>query len=118
MEMIDLTRGDTGAFKFQRKDKNGNVIGTVPAALYFTVKKSFSTSEVVLQKTVSDMTLDESFYWHFRLEPEDTEELEVGCYAFDIEVTDADPGGGENYVQTIVKGRLNLTAEATWSDNK
>ena len=31
---MELTRGDTGQFKFQRKDAEGHVILTTPDALY------------------------------------------------------------------------------------
>lgn len=107
-----LTRGDTGAFKFQRLNADGEPITSTPDAMYFTVKKSFSNNTYVLQKTLADMTLGEDNYWHFALEPSDTASLSYGPYVYDIEVT-----SGE-YVQTIAKGKLTLEEEATWITNK
>ena len=52
---MELTRGDTGQFKFQRKDAEGHVILTTPDALYFTVKKSYQSPTVVFQKTIDDI---------------------------------------------------------------
>ena len=38
---MELIRGDTLKLKFQRKNKNGEVIKTKPDKLYFTVKSSY-----------------------------------------------------------------------------
>ena len=109
---MKITRGDTGAYKFQRLDKSGNAITTTPTALYFTVKKTYSQSTFAFQKSLSDMTIDENGFWHFKIQPEDTDTLEYGTYVYDIEVTDGD------YVQTIAKGDLDICEEATWYANK
>lgn len=109
---MNIVRGDTGAFKFQRLNASGEPITSTPDAMYFTVKKSFSDNTYVLQKTLADMTLGEDNYWHFVLEPSDTASLGYGPYVYDIEVT-----SGE-YVQTIAKGKLVLEEEATWITNK
>lgn len=109
---MELTRGDTGQYRFQRKYADGEVILTLPDAIYFTVKKSYQSPTVVFQKTIDDMTIDQDGTFHFTIEPEDTQALDIGNYVYDIEVTDSD------YVQTISKGTLKLTAEATWSINK
>lgn len=109
---MNLVRGDTGAFKFQRIDSSGNPITSVPDELYFTVKKSYTYSSAVLQKAMSDMTLDGEGVWHFVIAPEDTESLEYGTYVYDIEVTTGD------YIKTIAKGRLKIEEEATWTANK
>lgn len=109
---MTLTRGDTGFYKFQRLDVNGDPITSIPVSLYFTVKKSFSTNVFIIQKTLSDMTLGEDNYWHIVIEPEDTINLKYGSYVFDIEVTT------DNYVLTICKGQFEITEESTWSENK
>lgn len=109
---MELTRGDTGLFKFQRVDANGDVITSTPDAMYFTLKKSYSSPIAVVQKTLADMTQDTDGYWHITLEPEDTENIDVGAYVYDIEVTVPE------YVKTIAKGTLRITAEATWAENK
>ena len=109
---MQLTRGDTGRFKFQRIDDEGQPITTIPDAIYFTVKKSYQSSSVILQKTLADMELDQDGTFHFVIDPTDTETLPYGHYVFDIEVTDSD------YVQTIAKGAFVLLEESTWSDDK
>lgn len=109
---MELTRGDTGRYKFQRSDADGNPILTVPSAMYFTVKKRYDSDNVILQKRLEDMTMDESGFWHFTIEPADTQKKLIGDYVFDIEVTT------DNVVQTIAKGTLSLTEEATWYTDK
>lgn len=109
---MNIVRGDTGAFKFQRLNAGGEPITSTPDSMFFTVKKTFSTNTYVLQKNLSDMTLGEDDCWHFVLEPNDTASLDYGTYVYDIEVTTGE------YVQTIAKGKLMLEEEATWKTNK
>lgn len=109
---MELTRGDTGQYKFKRLDAQGHAITNTPDSLDFTVKNSFSDSDIVFQKKLADMTMDEDGTWHFTIDPADTEKLPVGNYVFDIEVKQ------DNYVQTIAKGTLKLTSEATWYNNR
>lgn len=109
--MINLTRGDTGRYKFQRLDFDGNVLSTIPSAIYFTVKNSFDDTAFIFQKTIVDFTKDSAHWWHFVIEPSDTETLPCGNYVYDIEVTDED-------ITTISKGSFELKKEATWKVNK
>lgn len=109
---MDFTRGDSQPIKFQRLDSDGNAITATPDEMYFTVKFSYKDETAVFQKTLDDMTFGEDNYWHFVIEPSDTQTLPVGKYVYDIEVTT-----GEN-VFTISKGTLTLLPEATWSTNK
>lgn len=109
---MELTRGDSAPLKFQRKDANGDPILIAPAQMYFTCKKDWNQTDFVFQKTLADMTMDEDGTWHFTIAPTDTEKLPVGNYVFDIEVKQ------DNYVQTIAKGTLKLTSEATWYNNR
>lgn len=109
---MTITRGDTGAYSFKRIDSSGNPITSTPNAIYFTVKASFSDSSVVIQKTISDMTMDVDGTWHFTINPDDTTSLDYGSYVYDIEVTT------NNYVKTIAKGKLVIEVESTWTANK
>ena len=109
---MNIVRGDTGAFKFQRLDAGGDPITSTPDAMFFTVKKSFAFNAYVLQKDLSDMTFGEDDCWHFTLEPSDTASLDYGTYVYDIEVTTSE------YVQTIAKGKLIIEEESTWESNK
>ena len=108
---IELTRGDTGAYKFQRI-KNGEVIPTIADNIYFSIKKNFNVKETLLQKTINDMTFDEDGTYHFLINPEDTNNLPYGDYVFDIEIVQ------EDYVKTLCKGIFKLTEEVTFKDNE
>lgn len=111
-DVLELTRGDTGLFSFQRLDDNGDPILTQANEVYFTVKRRYTDKAFLVQKTLADMTFDGTGVYHFTLEPEDTEGLPYGVYVFDVEVI------VEDYKQTIAKGELNITAEATWKVNE
>lgn len=109
---MELTRGDSGQYNFQRINAQGEVIMSTPNTLDFTVKRSYSDRAPVFQKKIDDMQMDEEGYWHFTIEPEDTETLDIDTYVYDIEVTE------DGYVQTISKGSLKLLPEATWVSNR
>lgn len=109
---MKITRGDTAQFKFQRLDSEGNPITTQPQKLYFTVKRNYIDKEVMLQKTIGDMTFDEEFYYHFTIEPSDTDNLMYTDYVYDIEVVQQD------YKQTISKGTFTVSEEVTHADNE
>lgn len=109
---LSMTRGDTAGFKFQRKDNNGDVIEILPSKLYFTVKKSFDDEGFVFQKTLKDMTFDEEFWYHFRINPEDTNKLKYGTYVYDLETIQS------GVKSTISKGNLILSSESTWAINE
>lgn len=109
---MQLTRGDTGKYKFQRLDNSGEPIVSEPDELHFTVKTSYDDENVVFQKSKADMTMDLDGTWHFVIEPEDTQTLPVRQYYYDIEVIQS------GYVCTIAKGVLKLEPEATWSVNR
>lgn len=112
MAVIEFHRGDSKPLKFQRLDADSQPILTPPTAMYFTVKRNFDTKEFVIQKTIEDMTLGEDGYWHFVIEPSDTEELPYDSYVYDLETDD------EGFVLTISSGTLKLLKEATWKANK
>ena len=108
---MQFTRGDTQRLKFQRLDADGHPITAVPDEMYFTVKTNYADKDYVFQKSLDDMTF-EGGYWHFVIEPSDTQELPVCTYVYDIEVTT------DGNVFTISKGTRELLDEATWVENK
>lgn len=110
--MIKVTRGDTLPLKFQRKDADGEIIMDTPEAMHLTVKTDWNTATALVEKSLSDMTMDAEGEWHVVIEPEDTENLAYGTYVFDIEVITAE------YIATIAKGELRLTEESTWPTNR
>lgn len=107
-----MVRGDSKAYKFQRKDREGNILTDTPSTLFFTVKTSFNTQDFVLQKTLENMYITQDGYWHFVLNPEDTENLPYGKYCWDIQVVQ------DGFKTTIARGHLELTKESTWEMNE
>lgn len=110
--MIQLIRGDTAKYKFQRLDGEGHVITTLPDSLYFTVKETTNKLNYVFQKTLDDMTVDSDNYYHFTVEPEDTNGLQYGNYAYDIEII---VGGVKT---TVAFGTFSILPEVTWAQNE
>ena len=109
---MNITRGDTKSFKFRRKS-DGKPITQEADNIYFTVKNTNYTDEVLFQKTIDDMDFDEEYYYHFTILPKDTNELEYGDYKYDIEVKI-----GDTYVKTIAKGTLKIEEETTFMVNE
>lgn len=115
-ERLEMTRGDTLKFKFQRKTENEEVIKEKVDEMYMTFKKSIYSKDILFQKSLKDGTItydSETGYYHAVIEPKDTENLSYyDDYVFDIEITH------NNVVKTILKGTLNLTEEVTFACNK
>lgn len=109
--MINLTRGDTLTLKFQRKNSDGEIITPKPSEVIFSVKSNYNSTKTLIQKKLSDGTIEyneETFYYTFKLEHDDTKELAYDEYKYDIEVQ------FDNEVKTIALGSLNLTHEVTF----
>lgn len=111
MDMIEIIRGDTCPFSFKRRDKNNDVITEPADKLYFTIKQSYQTDEVLIQKTIDDMSFDDGTY-RFVIEPEDTNDMEYGIYVFDIEVIT------DEYKQTIARGQIRISEEVTFQEDE
>lgn len=108
MNTLKQTRGDTVSYTFQRKDTEGRAIMTRPEAIFFTVKSTFNTPKVIIQKNIKQMAMNSNGVWRFTIENADTEGLPYGIYVFDLQVTES------GAVTTIAKGKFELTQEATW----
>ena len=106
---IIFTKGNTCYLKFQRIGADGNPILTKASKVYFTVKRYIDTDTVIFQKSLTDgtITFTEDGYYHFTINPADTEKLELGNYWYDVEVQNDD------YIFTPAKGNLILTYEIT-----
>lgn len=109
---LSIRRGDTKFYKFQRKNKDGEIILEQAEKIYFTVKKSFRTKEALFQKTIEDMTFDEYGTYHFVIEPEDTDELEYGTWKFDLQVVN------DGIKSTIAIGDFIVKEEVTFAENE
>lgn len=108
MTDISFTRGDTYAFKFKRKNADGEIIETKAEKMWFSVKKSYTSSTTIIQKTLDEgITYDEEFTYHVLIDSIDTRELNYGNYVYDIQVMNG------NTVQTITKGKFVIGNEVT-----
>lgn len=108
---ITMPRGDLRKVKF--RVKSGDVVRTDMTEIYISFKASTKTNDYLVQKKLSDgtITLGDDFYYHFQIEPEDTNNLKYGTYPFDFELV------GQGFKQTTV-GRLVLTEEVTFAVNE
>ena len=109
---MQLIRGDTKMYRFQRKRADGAIITDTPDSLYFTVKRDYTKDEAVIQKKLDDMDMDEDGTWHFRIEPEDTDGLKYKTYVYDIQVTQ------DGVKTTIAKGDFTVEEEVTFAENE
>ena len=107
-----VIRGDTSPLMFQRLNDAGQPIAELPDKMYFTVKKTTKSPNPIIQKTLDDMELGEDEYFHFTIEPEDTDGLPYGTYVFDLEVIN---GGAK---QTIAEGSFTVGDEVTFRRNE
>lgn len=102
---IYLTRGDTGRFKFSVKVDGAETPLGEKDQLTFTVKRSTTTDEVLIQKVVvgtGDVVLD----------PVDTDGLPYGSYRFDVQIDTA--AGDRLTVVDPRRSRFVLTDEVTF----
>lgn len=110
---MQVTRGDTKVWKFQRHNIDGTVITELPDQIYFTIKKLPECTKVVQKTLDKGITYSEADnFYHIKLEPNDTAGLDFGTYGFDIEVNVL------NYVKTICVGKLKIGIEYTTRKDK
>lgn len=109
---LRVVRGDTYFYKFQRKTKDGEPITAIADAAYFTVKDSSLPKNYKFQKTLNDMSFDEEGYYHFRIEPEDTDGMNWGEYVYDVEVI------YDDITKTLAQGKFIVMREVTFSTNE
>ena len=87
--MMQFVRGDSFLFKVLLGSKGDEPINqNLVQTLYITFRKYANIdSDIIFQKTLSDVRIDDDGYCHASFLPEDTEDLAYGKYFFDIEVT-------------------------------
>lgn len=108
---MEFIRGDTAKFKFRRHNADGNVIATPADEIYFTVKTNGYSDNVLLQKTLADMTFDENYYYHFTILPEDTDNLDYGTYQYDVEII-------QDGNKTTTRGEFIIDEEITFASDE
>lgn len=109
---ISINRGDSKGFKFCRK-LNNEIITERAEKVYFTVKTNSKSENILLQKTIQDMIFDNEGYYHFKLEPSDTDDFFYGSFPCDIEIFNE----SENYKKTTL-GTLTIEKEVTFVGNE
>ena len=111
---IEIIRGDTKSFKFQRKTTNNEVITEKPDKMFFTVKTGYYSKDYLFQKRLdTDITYkEEDSYYYFTINPSDTDKLNFEDYVFDIEIIKND------IKKTIAKGTLKVGSEVTFAENE
>ncbi len=111
-----VKRGDTIPLKkFKVTDKNEIEITLSDTDnLYFTMKNK--EEEAVLRKNINNgIELLEDGYYHIILNPEDTANLDVGKYYYDIELNlNTEP----LYVKTIIEGTIKLLKDITTEEDR
>lgn len=113
MEIV-MPRGDIRRVNFSVKDQSGSPVDIVFDEIYITFKKDFLMRDFIFQKRLTDGTVMETEpgEYEFTILPEDTNDLRVTSYVFDIELI-----SGAEIKQTFV-GKLTLTNEVTFAANE
>ena len=107
--IFSMVRGDTQSFELEITENNESV--TVDS-IYFTVKNDTHTDEVLFQKKLNDgITLTDNIY-NIIIDPSDTDELDYGRYAYDIEIIK------NSIKKTIAVGILDIKEEVTFVNNE
>lgn len=107
-----IRRGDTKFLKFQRKDSEGNPIIESIDKAYFTVKNYSLPEDFIFQKTLADMDIDEEGFYHFRIDPEDTNKMLFSTYRYDLQI---EIGAIK---RTIAFGNFIVKEEVTFAGNE
>lgn len=110
---ISMPRGDIRPIRFVIVDQSGNTTDIVFDEIYFTVKRSYGNKAFLFQKKLSNGTIQQDGDgYSLTIRPEDTDDLAIGDYVFDIEIL-----AGDDIKQTTV-GDFILTNEVTFAINE
>lgn len=110
---MQITRGDYDIIPFVRKDYKGNIITDIPEKVYFTMKKDINTKDALLQKRLGDgITIDDTYTYNIEFKSEDTANLPIGTYVYDICIKNGDRPS------TIHKGYFEITYDVTHKNNE
>lgn len=105
-QYITMVRGDTVSFGMEIEDQDGLPFNIDTA--FFTCKKNCDDTESVFQKSMNHgITKAGDGQYIVRIAPEDTHNIEVGKYFYDVQV------GAINDVYTIMRGVLEIEQNVT-----
>ena len=111
---ISMPRGDIYPVRFQIYETETEITHIDFTQIYMTCKKCAKDVTPLFQKSLSSGTIvkiDDGDY-QFRIEPEDTNNLQFGEYVFDIELI------YENEIKQTIRGTLRLDEEVTHAINE
>ena len=115
---ICMPRGDIKLVRFQVMDEDGNISEVDFDEIYFTVKKRYSDTNYLIQKSLTEggiIKIDTGDY-QLRIEPKDTDSLPINrvgeSYDFDIELI------FEDQIKQTFAGEFVLTKEVTHAANE
>ena len=114
LQVIGINRGTSLGLKARRIDYNGDPILTKAQEIYFIVKKRWTDKTAIITKDLSDMTFDEKGYYHFTIDPEDTEPLAYGQYVWDFTAVE----NNDNYRAKPAHGYFLIGNSAGWVINE
>ena len=103
---IKMVRGDTFSFgiEYAFDDESSQDLETC----YFSCKKNPNDEEYIFQKSLSDgISKVSNGKYRVRVAPEDTDDVEVGNYLYDLEF------GLNGDIFTIIKGILTIENDVT-----
>lgn len=109
---MKITRGDYKSFRFERKNKNKEVIMEEPQKMYLTIKNNCYEKKAIIQKTLDNGIEFEDGVYRVIFLPEDTENMAFGEYVYDIEVINDDKP------KTIKIDKFIVTEEVTHKENE
>lgn len=106
---ISITRGDSKYYRYYNTSKDGDHVPLVEGdKIFFTVKKSTKTEDIIFQRIITDFDNDGGAF--IEIYPEDTNGLEYGDYVYDIQLI-----RHTGYVKTTIKPALfRITDEVTY----
>ena len=84
---LTMIRGDSESIALSLKRDDVIIPFNQGDTVYFTVKRSHSTEDITLQKIITEFNEDGNCI--IEIEPEDTKELEIRSYVYDIQLTDS-----------------------------
>lgn len=100
---IEFVRGDTFTFTIKLNGFEGTI-----ASVYMSCKKYITDVEYQFQKEIGDgITINQDGTITFRVAPEDTTNLDIGDYIYDVQI------GISSDIFTVLKGKLTLDHEIT-----
>lgn len=114
LQQLSLNRGTTRYYRARRINYSGNPILAKASGVYFVIKKSWRDETPLIKKTIDDMTFDEEGYYHFEINPKDTENIPYGEYVWDFTATN----DNDTYRAKPAHGIFIIGNSAGWITNE